>query len=179
MGKIENPALKKKNKWSREILIGLIIVVVGAFILGLLIHYNVFPFNQNKMDDKNKDLNIGSLNGPLVVSNNQTGGITAANVQITQGPTPKIVLQKFIDTVSYQGGYLTQFYIGIANPPQGKFMIIPTQPSPQGARIIQAEIQQSGTRVQPGGMSFPYMMWKVSVFTNENAPKENFAFALQ
>ncbi len=70
---------KKTSKSKRRIVEG---IVVTAAILAILAYFDIKPSKENKMPkDEEEKISIGDVNGDVVISQDQTGGITAGKIE--------------------------------------------------------------------------------------------------
>jgi len=70
-----------KSKWS--IIITVILVV--ASIVTILTYLGIRPIKENKLSKNEEEkISIGDINGNVVISQNQSGGITAHTVSVNQ-----------------------------------------------------------------------------------------------
>ncbi len=71
---------KKASKSKLSIITGIVVV---ASIVTILTYFGVKPIKENKMPkDEEEKISIGDVNGDVVISKNQSGGITAHEVII-------------------------------------------------------------------------------------------------
>ena len=69
-----------KSKWSI-----ITVIFVTASIVTILTYFGVKPIKENKMPkDEEEKISIGDVNGDVVISQNQSGGITAHTVNVNQ-----------------------------------------------------------------------------------------------
>ena len=65
-----------KSKWSI-----ITVIFVVASIVTILTYFGVKPIKENKMPkDEEEKISIGDVNGDVVISKNQSGGITAGKI---------------------------------------------------------------------------------------------------
>ena len=69
-----------KSKWSI-----ITVIFVVASIVTILTYFGVKPIKENKIPkDEEEKISIGDVNGDVVISKNQSGGITAHTVNVNQ-----------------------------------------------------------------------------------------------
>ena len=73
-----------KNSKSKWVIIITAISVVGT-ILGILAYFGIKPIEENEMaKDEKEKVTIGDVKGDVVISQDQSGGITAHTVNVNQ-----------------------------------------------------------------------------------------------
>ncbi len=95
---------KKTSKSKRRIVEG---IVVTAAILAILAYFGIKPSKENKMPkDEEEKISIGDVNGDVVISQDQSGGITAHTVNVNQqraiSPQAKVKKEKRGDSFILQ-----------------------------------------------------------------------------
>lgn len=121
------------------------------------------------------NLEVSGPGAMVVISHNQSGGITAGNVNINAAPEPTLHTTKLFANKPANGGYHTRFELRVVSPyPPGNLYVVVRAPSMRSAELSPQRagmVIKGHTGTRPGfafdNLQQPYGRILLDVYTSD------------